>query len=218
MAQFVTTASKKEVSQKTHIAKEKSMIVESAKSQDDEKWDLAKQTCFEERYAELERKLKHEAEIAAAAQKPKMTESSTMLEQAEGGVVAEVAAAHHLNEDANAVAAEMEQAEGRFVAEAAATRNLRDDANATAAYNLGEDANAAATKEKQTKQEICRGRKTTKLKKTNEGDDEIRRLIEERRNTAKGDRHQLRGLSKRIKTCIRNRKRTKRQEKIQRIL
>ena len=45
--------------------------------------------------------------------------------------------------------------------------------------------------------------------------DEIRRPIEERRNTVKGDKHQL---SKRIKACIRDRKRTKRQEKIQRIL
>ena len=80
-----------------------------------------------------------------------MTESSTMLEQAEGGVVAEVAAAHHLNEDANAAEAEMEQAEGKFVVEAAATRNFGDDATATAAYNLGEDANAAATKEKAKK-------------------------------------------------------------------
>ena len=37
MAQFAITASKKEVSQKTHTAKEKSMIVKSTKSQDDEK-------------------------------------------------------------------------------------------------------------------------------------------------------------------------------------
>ena len=48
---------------------------------------------FEERYAELERKIKHEAETAATAQKPKMTESTTIMQQAERGVVAEVAAA-----------------------------------------------------------------------------------------------------------------------------
>ena len=66
---------------------------------------------FEERYAELEWQNKHEAEIPATTQKPRMTESSTMLEQAEGGVVAEVAAAHLLNENANAAAAGMEQAE-----------------------------------------------------------------------------------------------------------
>ena len=49
-----------------------------------------------------------------------MTDSTTMLEQAEGGIVAEVAAAHHSNEDTNAAAAETEQAEGRLVVEAAA--------------------------------------------------------------------------------------------------
>ena len=54
------------------------------------------------------------------------------------------ATAHHLNEDANAAAAETEQAEGRLVAEAAAGHNLGEDANITAAKNLGEDANAAA--------------------------------------------------------------------------
>ena len=118
---------------------------------------------FEERCAELERKIKHEAETAASEQKPNMTESSTLLEQAEGGVVAEVAAAHHLNEgakaaravlkqadgrlvadaeaahhsneDANAAVAEMEQAAGRFVGEAAATRNLAEDANAASVHN-----------------------------------------------------------------------------------
>ena len=51
-----------------------------------------------------------------------------------------------------------------------------------------------------------------KNEKTREGDDEIRRLVEERRNTAKGDKHQLKELSKRIKKCIRVRKRTKRRK------
>ena len=58
----------------------------------------------------------------------------------------------------------------------------------------------------------------SKNEKINDGDDDIRKLIEERRNTAKGDRHQLKELNKRIEKCIRERKRTKRQEKIQRIL
>ena len=34
-----------------------------------------------------------------------------------------------------------------------------------------------------------------------EGDDEIRRLIEEMRNTVKGDKHQLKELSKKIKSA-----------------
>ena len=35
--------------------------------------------------------------------------------------------------------------------------------------------------------------------KTNEGDEEIRRLIEERRNIVKGDKHQLKDLREKIK-------------------
>ena len=77
----------------------------------------------------------HEAETAVTAQKPKMTEFSTMLEQAEGVVVAEVAAANHLNEDTNAAAAEIGQVEGRRVAETAATRKLGEDANAAEVAN-----------------------------------------------------------------------------------
>ena len=41
---------------------------------------------------------------------------------------------------------------------------------------------------------------------------EIRKPIDERRNTAKGDRHQLRELSKRIKQCFWDTTRTKRRE------
>ena len=45
-----------------------------------------------------------------------------------------------------------------------------------------------------------------KNEKTNEGDEAIRRHIEERRNIVKGDKHQLKDLSKKIKKCIRDRK------------
>ena len=54
---------------------------------------------FEERYAKLERKIKHEAEIAATTQTPKMTESLTMSKQAEGVIDAEVAASPLCNEE-----------------------------------------------------------------------------------------------------------------------
>ena len=57
----------------------------------------------------------------------------------------------------------------------------------------------------------------SKHEKIKEGDDEIRRLIEERRRITKGDRHQLREVSKRIKKCIRDRKEQK-DKNIQRIL
>ena len=46
----------------------------------------------------------------------------------------------------------------------------------------------------------------------------ILRLIEERRNTPKGEKHKLKDVSKCIKRCIRNKKRMKRQMDIQRIL
>ena len=104
--------------------------------------------------------------LAATAQKPKMTESTTLLEQAEGGVVAEVAAARHLREDANAAAAVLKQADGRLVVEAAAARHSSEVANTAAAEmeqaaatrnNLGEDANITAAKnlgeEMQTQQQ-----------------------------------------------------------------
>ena len=44
-------------------------------------------------------------------------------------------------------------------------------------------------------------------------DVEIRRLTEERRNTSKGEKQRLKDLSKQIRKCIRDKKRTKRQEK-----
>ena len=115
--------------------KKKISTAESTKSQD-EKTRSGGANMFEERYAELERKIKHEAETAATAQKPKMT----LLEQAEGGVVAEIEAAHQLNDDANAAVAVLAQADG--IADAAAARHSNEDANAAAAHNR--DANTAA--------------------------------------------------------------------------
>ena len=49
-------------------------------------------------------------------------------------------------------------------------------------------------------------------------DAEILRLIEERRNTPKGEKHKLKDVSKCIKRCIRDKTRMKRQMDIQRIL
>ena len=49
-------------------------------------------------------------------------------------------------------------------------------------------------------------------------DVEIRRLIEERRNTTRGEKQHLKEVSKQVRKCIRDKKRSKRQEKIQRIL
>ena len=133
---------------------------------------------------------------------------SHRVRHADGGLVVEDAAARHFNEETNGAAEETEQAESRLVAEATTTCDRGDDTNAA----------AAASKEKVDGTEVMSRPQENKHEKTNEGDDEIRRLIEERRNTVEGDKHHLKELSKKIKKCIRDRKRTKRQEKTQRIL
>ena len=46
-------------------------------------------------------------------------------------------------------------------------------------------------------------------KKTESSDDEIKRLIKERRTIAREDKQQLKEVSKRIKKCIRNKTRAK---------
>ena len=174
MAQFVITTSKKKVSQKAHI--NKTTTAESLKSQDDGRMRSDEANMLEERCDEVESKIKQEGEAAATAQKPNEIESAAVMKQAEGGIVAEAAAAH----------------------------------------NLGEDANAAEAKEKAKKTgDRSQNNENEKIK---DGDDEIRSLIEERRSIAKGDRQQLREVSKTIKQCISDRKKNKKQDKIQRIL
>ena len=76
---------------------------------------------------------------------------------------------------------------------------------AYATCNPSEDTAAAKKKAKRSQE--------NNNEKTREGDDEIRGLVEERRNTAQCDKHQLKDLSKRIKKCIRDRRRTNRKEK-----
>ena len=54
--------------------------------------------------------------------------------------------------------------------------------------------------------------------KTESSDDEIKRLIKERRTIAREDKQQLKEVRKRIKKCIRNKTRANRKEVIQQIL
>ena len=56
------------------------------------------------------------------------------------------------------------------------------------------------------------------IEEISKDDVEIRRLIEQRRNTPKEEKQRLKEVSKRIKKCIRDKKRMKRQQDIQRIL
>ena len=83
---------------------------------------------------------------------------------------------------------------------------------------MSEDTNAAAFKEKAMRRVVMSRSQENNNEKTSETDDEIRKLVEERRNTAKEEKYLLKELSKRIKKYIRERKRSNRQEKIQRIL
>ena len=64
MAQFVITAPKNEVSQKTHCDQKKIKTAENTKSQRHDKTRSGEAIKFEERYAELERKIKYKTEIA----------------------------------------------------------------------------------------------------------------------------------------------------------
>ena len=95
---------------------------------------------------------------------------------------------HHSNEIANASDVETIQAESRLLAVETATHVRDEDANAAAATcKLSEDSNAAAAKEKAKRRDVMSRSQENKNEKTSEGDDEIRRLVEERRNTAKGE-------------------------------
>ena len=64
-------------------------------------------------------------------------------------------------------------------------------------------------------EETAAGKETEEISKE---DVEIRRLIEERRNTPKEEQQRLREVSKHILKCIRDKQRMKRQQDIQRIL
>ena len=89
MAQFVITATKKEVSEKVHIEKKKTTTAETIKGQAVGRIRSDEANMFEERNVELDSKIKQEAESAANAQKSNEIEP----------------VANNLGEDANAAAA-----------------------------------------------------------------------------------------------------------------
>ena len=70
-------------------------------------------------------------------------------------------------------------------------------------------ATAAASKEKAKRTASMSRSQENQNEKTNERDEAIRRLIEERRNIVKGDKHQLKDLSKKIKTVHQRQKKNK---------
>ena len=92
MAQLIITAPKKEISPKTHCDKTMMRTKENTKNQSDDKTRHDEANKFEARFAEVERKIKYKAEIAATTQKQEMSKSLKIPEQAEGVVDAGVAA------------------------------------------------------------------------------------------------------------------------------
>ena len=62
------------------------------------------------------------------------------------------------------------------------------------------------------------GTAASEAQEMNEKDERIRALVQERKTTAKHEKDRIRELSKEIKKCIRDNERTKRKERIQKIL
>ena len=84
---------------------------------------------------------------------------------------------------------------------AAAALDMYEDTSTTTAATctLSEDTNAAAAIEKAQRRDVMSKSQENKNEKINEGDNEFRRLVEERRNTAKGEKHKVKELGKRVK-------------------
>ena len=152
MAQFVITAPKKEVSQKIQCDKKKMKTTENT-SQSDDKTRSGEAIQFEDRYAELDRKIKHKAEIAATTQKQGMTESLKMSKQAEGVVAAGITALPCWNEFTNATASVMMRS-GTPGAVAEAIHHSSECANANAAATDAEHEEVKLFAETQLGEEI----------------------------------------------------------------
>ena len=91
-------------------------------------------------------------------------------------------------------------------------------ATTAATCALNEDTNAAAAKEKAKRRDVMSKSQENKNEKTSVGDDEMRRLVEEWRNAAKGEKHKLKELRQEDQKLHQGKKKTKRQETIQQIL
>ena len=146
------------------------------------------------------------SEASAAAHEEKILEKSQAAAP-EGTAASE---AHERNEkdkktrgaEAAYQEAKTEENERKTIADASA-------ATAAAAADEGIKQKHAAAPE---------GTAASEALEMNEKDERIRALIQERKTTAKHSKDQIREISKEIKKCIRDNKRLKRQEKIQKIL
>ena len=114
----------------------KKMITAENTSHSDDVTRFGEATQFEERYAELERKIKYKAEIAATIQEAGR-ESLTMSKQAEGVVDAGITALPCWSEDTNDTATMM-MGSGKLGAVAEAIHHSSEYANAIAAATESE--------------------------------------------------------------------------------
>ena len=161
-----------------------------------------------------------QAERGASAKDAAATEQAEGEAEAEAnataaGAEAYAAAAHSPDEDKTAAA--KERAEGEAEANATAADA---EAYAAAAHNPDEDktvvakeqaegvseASAAAAKEKIKNTGDALKSQSSTSEKIEDGDDDIRTLIEERRNIKKVNKQQLKKASKKIEKCMRDKK------------
>ena len=92
------------------------------------------------------------------------------------------------------------------------------EAHAAPAAALAATASADGQSITKTHAEVFEGAVASEAPETTEKDEKIRALIQERKTTAKHEKERIREISKKIKKYIRENKRTKRQERIQKIL
>ena len=250
MAHYVITSPKKEVSKNAHRQKENQNSREHNEPRRWKTWsDEANK--FEERYAEFERKIKHEAEIAAtkagdgwvfyivAASRRSYrcwSRSITPLERRRkrrscsedaiwkicyGSLSSttfewrRTRRSHREFENVR-MGDLLWKTQQHSIRMKTRTPQLQKQSKLKADSLLKQqqhvvvmtNAAAAASKEKSERTEVM-SRSQEKNEKTNEGDDEIERLVEERRNIVKGDHHQLKELSNKFEKVHQRHKKNK---------
>ena len=156
-------------------------------------------TRFEERYREFERQVMQEEDATAAACKHTEDEPAAISEHVD-----------ELNETTATADTRKDEAANKTHAEKC------DEATAAADKGRNE-ATAAAAKMKSSKKDILRSQSNENCK-SEEEDEEIMALIHERKKINKDDKERLKEVSKNINKCIRDKKKSSRLEKIQRIV
>ena len=133
-AQFVITAPKKEVSQKTHIAwrktkQQRAQRANSMKQRDPTKQTNSKFAMPESLTMSKQAEVVIDAEVAASLHWSEDANAAAAVKTRSGRLVVGSEAAHHSNDEANAALTEFERADGGLVVETAAARHSNEDTN-----------------------------------------------------------------------------------------